>query len=234
VALLAGLLFTANIRSQPDTDLRDAPGVRGMVSAKDREVRRLTEEQGQLTEQVDQLMTSFGQGANTTDPSLALAAGQGPVRGPGVTVILNDAPSDGPGAKEVGAALSQLLVHQQDIDAVLNALRAGGAEALAVQGQRIVSNTQVRCVGNVILVAGQVYSPPYRIEAIGPADQLAESLSAEPVLDMYRARAARLGLGWDVIPQQDLTVEGSRAVGVGLRYARAGSDTPATVRTNNG
>src|SRR5690606_41382455 len=60
-----------------------------------------------------------------------------------------------------------LVVHQQDLEAVINALWAGGAEALMVQDQRITSLSSVRCVGNVLLLHGRHYSPPYRISAIG-------------------------------------------------------------------
>ena len=63
-------------------------------------------------------------------------------------------------------------MHQQDIQAVVNALWAGGAEAMTIQGQRVVSTTGIKCVGNVVILHGVPYSPPYRISAIGPTDDM--------------------------------------------------------------
>ena len=65
-----------------------------------------------------------------------------------------------------------LIVHQQDIQAVVNALWAGGAEAMTVQGQRVVSTTGIRCVGNTVVLHDVPYAPPYVISAIGPTDQM--------------------------------------------------------------
>ena len=53
-------------------------------------------------------------------------------------------------------------MHQQDIQAVVNALWAGGAEAMTIQGQRVISTTGIKCVGNTVVLHGVPYSPPYR------------------------------------------------------------------------
>ncbi len=58
-------------------------------------------------------------------------------------------------------------MHQQDIQAYVNALWAGGAEAITLQGQRLISTTGIKCVGNTVVLDGVPYSPPYVIEAIG-------------------------------------------------------------------
>src|SRR5699024_3476655 len=88
-----------------------------------------------------------------------IAAGRVPVEGSGVTVKLWDAPLRDPVPE--GVRLDDLIVHQQDLEAVINGLWAGGAEAMAVQGHRVTSRSSIRCVGNVLLIDGSVYSPPY-------------------------------------------------------------------------
>jgi uncharacterized protein YlxW (UPF0749 family) len=223
VALLAGALLTVNATAQTDTDLRNAPGLRGMVQARDREVAELSAKRELLGEEVELAVRGMTGPIEGDDLELALLAGGVSVTGPGLTVTLDDAPSGGNGMGINAGLTSDLLVHQQDIDAVLNALRLGGAEALAVQGQRIGSNTAVKCAGNVILVAGRLSSPPYRISAIGPADALRAALNQEPQVQLYRSRADRLGLGWTVTEQDDLVFDGDAMAGASLRYARAAS-----------
>jgi uncharacterized protein YlxW (UPF0749 family) len=221
VAVLAGVLFTWNVQSAPDSDLRDSPGLRGMVAARDRQVQRQEQDQSRLAEQVAALMAQAGQTAQEQDPNLALAAGAVEVHGPGVTVLLDDSKTVVDVLADSATTPSDRLVHQQDIDAVMNALWAGGAQAMAVQGHRITSATVVKCVGNVILVAGRVYSPPYQVSAIGPAENLRAQLDAAPALVAYRERANRLGLTWTVTEEKDLTMSPDLAATSRLRYAQA-------------
>ena len=95
------------------------------------------------------------------------------LEGPGLRVTLTDAPkSVDPGGEDPNL----LVVHQQDIQAFVNALWAGGAEAIALQGQRLISTTGIKCVGNTVLLDGVPYSPPYVIEAIGDTASMNEEL----------------------------------------------------------
>ena len=81
-----------------------------------------------------------------------------------MTVALDDAPPQArsrplpPGIPS--PTPDDLVVHQQDIQGVVNALWAGGAEAMTLMGQRVIATTAVRCVGNTLLLHGAVYSPP--------------------------------------------------------------------------
>ena len=63
-----------------------------------------------------------------------------------------------------------------------NALWAGGAEAMTIQGQRVVSTTGIKCVGNTVVLHGVPYSPPYRISAIGPTGEMLASVNASPYI----------------------------------------------------
>jgi uncharacterized protein YlxW (UPF0749 family) len=153
---------------------------------------------------------------------LRLEAGLEPVTGPGLVVQLDDAP---PGADSSGRFTpDDLVVHQQDVQAVVNALWAGGAEAMMLQDQRVVSTSAVRCVGNTLILQGRVYSPPYVVTAIGDVSKLRAALEASPAVQAYQQFVEAVGLGWQVKQRAALRLpafDGS----VSLRYASVpGSD----------
>lgn len=97
-----------------------------------------------------------------------LEAGLTPVKGPGVEVILDDskrrpAPGEDP---------YFYIVHDVDLSQLTNELWAIGAEAIAINDERIVANSAVRCVGPTILINTRRISPPYHVKAIGDPDSL--------------------------------------------------------------
>ncbi len=170
VLVLAGFLFAANARisGAKGREPRDLPGLvqaeldRAQVAAD--EVASLRTEVDQLT---DEQAASTSPGDTAAADQLAFAAGWVPVTGPGLEVRLSDAPAGA--ARPDGYTNDDLVVHQQDVQGVMNALWAGGAEAMSLEGQRVVSTSAVRCVGNVLWLQGRLYSPPYVIRAIGDA-----------------------------------------------------------------
>ena len=88
-------------------------------------------------------------------------------------MTLDDAPSS---VAANGIEPDLLVVHQEDIQAVVNALWSGGAEAMTIQGQRVIS-TAVKCVGNTVVLHGIPYGPPYEISAIGDQARLRAALA---------------------------------------------------------
>ena len=123
-----------------------------------------------------------------------------PASGPALTITLDDspdAPHDGPPPD--GLSLDDFVVHQQDIEAVVNALWAGGAEAMTIMDQRVIGTSAVRCVGSVLSLHGRTYSPPYAITAIGDPERApATRWTGPPAVSIYREYARELGLGYDV------------------------------------
>lgn len=121
---------------------------------------------------------------------LSAVAGGGGLSGPGVIVILDDSdltrsPSGDP---------NDLVIHERDIQTVVNALWAANAEAVAVNGQRLTSASAVRCAGNTLLLHGTVHSPPYEIVAIGDSRALGDSLRSGPGMDRLLAAVRSFGL----------------------------------------
>lgn len=206
VGLLAGLLFAANASVFAGEETRQPQDLQGLARAEAERLERLEKENADLRADIAPFLGDGGDDApadgagadGEADPStLALQA----VRGPGVEVRLWDAPQ---GAAQEGFAPDDLVVHQQDLEAVMNALWAGGAEAMSVQGHRVVSTTGVRCVGNVLHIAGRTYSPPYVIEAVGDPDELSSSLGSSPGVSVYLQYVDAVGLGWSMTTQAEL------------------------------
>ncbi|MGB3171113.1 MAG: DUF881 domain-containing protein, partial [Rhodococcus sp. (in: high G+C Gram-positive bacteria)] len=92
---------------------------------------------------------------------LAAPAGMTAASGPGIVVTMTDAPRGEDGRYASDAAPDDLVVHQQDVQSVLNAVWRGGATAVAMQDQRIVERVAPLCIGNTLLLGGRTYSPPY-------------------------------------------------------------------------
>ncbi|MDC5698608.1 DUF881 domain-containing protein, partial [Intrasporangium calvum] len=134
---------------------------------------------------------------NQESEEIAAAAAATPVTGPAVEVALDDSSLT---LDQLSSRFGpdDLVVHQQDVQAVVNALWASGAEAMMIQDQRVISTSAVRCVGNTLILQGRVYAPPYRIRAIGDVDSMLQGLDADPTISTYLDYVQAVGLGWAV------------------------------------
>lgn len=204
VAVLAGALFSASSGAAQGTDLRSAASDLGDVirdetrrgTIRAREVTRLQEEVDALTEVATQRDEAVGGIVEEAD-RLAAEAGTVPVAGPAVAVSLTDSPLRGDQIPD-GLTVDDLVVHQQDVQGVVNALWRGGAEAMMIQDQRVISTSAVRCVGNTLILQGRVYSPPFVITAIGDTGRLQESLRRDRSVQIYQEYVEAAGLGYKV------------------------------------
>ena len=190
--MVTGMLTSQgrDLRPERDTDLAT------LVAGEAERNEQLTARLAALRVEVDELGRKVADAGGTSASDLdraAEVAGVIPVTGPGITVTLTDAPLD---VKPAGVDEDLLVVHQQDIQAVINALWSGGAEAMTVQNQRVSSRTGIKCVGNTVVVHGVPYAPPYVITAIGNPSKLDAALTASPALTIYREYAEAYRLGW--------------------------------------
>jgi uncharacterized protein YlxW (UPF0749 family) len=216
VCLLAGLLLAATHDVSGGDEIRrsDAPRLVDLVRESQQSVDRLSAERDSVAKSID---THHG-GSPGADAALAaitersarlaLEAGLDPMRGAGLVVTLNDAQRDAEGRFPRDASPDDLVVHQQDIDAVLNALWSAGAEGIQMQDQRIIGTSAPRCVGNTLLLNGRTYSPPYVITAIGDAPKMQAALAAAPLVTLYRQYVVRFGLGYTEEPRTQVDLVG--------------------------
>ena len=214
VFVLAGVLFAASALTAQGTDLRGGRAVdsRDLVA---RAAQRVAEQEATVAALQQQVADLVGGAATSAELAsaqreiLALApqAGLTPVVGPGVRVTLDDAPRTAVGENRPGnPAPNDLVVHQQDVQAVVNALWRGGASAVQVMDQRIVSTSAVRCVGNTLILQGRVYSPPFVVSAVGDPAAMTASLDADRAVSIYREYVELYGLGYLVRSETSLTV----------------------------
>jgi uncharacterized protein YlxW (UPF0749 family) len=203
-ALVAGSLFASSVRASQGEDLRtDQAHLPDLIRSQNRANEQRAGTLDDLQAQVDAQTAALAPGNLATQKlerqanELAAAAGRTPVKGTTVQVRLDDATladSEVP----AGADPDDYVIHQQDVQAVVNALWAGGAEAMMLQDQRVISTSAVRCVGNTLVLQGRVYSPPYVITAIGDPASLQSSLVTDPDVDNLRQWSVAVGLGYDV------------------------------------
>lgn len=207
-------MLTTGALSAEGGDLRPAPS-RDVVDLIRTEADRnadLSATVAGLRAEVDQLAQQVSSISDSTAPHLEELAAQADltaVHGPGVTVTLSDAPLS---VKPAGVADELLIVHQQDIQAVVNALWRGGAEAMTLQGQRVTVHTGIKCVGNTVLLHGVPYAPPYVITAIGDPESLEAALADSQYLKVYRDYATAYRLGYDQWREADVTLPGFAGV----------------------
>jgi uncharacterized protein YlxW (UPF0749 family) len=207
------MLLVISAKTSGGTDLRgsDLLGMPDLVRAEERRVQQLAAQVEDLKADVENLTSSRGddqtkeiqQEIETLRPSVGMT----PVEGPGLTVTLDDAPRPGQDLAP-NTHIEDYIVHQQDLEGVINALWAGGAEAMMVMDQRIGAGSTVRCVGSVLLLEGRKYSPPYRISAIGDTEAMLAALDESESVRWYRAAAEDIGLGYEVEPKETVPMPG--------------------------
>jgi uncharacterized protein YlxW (UPF0749 family) len=205
LTLLAGTLFAASASTARGTSLRGEGRTRitELIAAEQRRGRQERAEYLRLRRQVDGISREAGRHdarvkkAQADADRLAAGAGFAPYTGRAVRVTLDDAPQKA-GRPPRGAHPDDLVVHQGDVQAVVNALWAGGARAMQIMDQRVISTSAVRCVGNTLILQGVVYSPPFRIVAAGDPDRLRAALGASREIAIYRTYVRAYGLGYAV------------------------------------
>ncbi|WP_189131514.1 DUF881 domain-containing protein [Wenjunlia tyrosinilytica] len=222
---MAGLLFWISFDTAQGTNLRtDNSMLRlsDLIQEKSRRNQQLDKDLSAVHKQVDRLAghDAGTNGAGKRLDGLRGRAGTKKVTGPAVSVTLADAPPDAgpriPGVPDPSP--NDLVIHQQDLQAVVNALWRGGAQGIKVMDQRLISTSAVRCVGNTLILQGRVYSPPYTVTAVGDRAALRRSLDKDPSIENYLQYVQAYGLGWKVQERKRVTLPGYSGT-VDLHYA---------------
>ncbi|MEV7071775.1 DUF881 domain-containing protein [Streptomyces sp. NPDC091972] len=227
VFALAGLIFFTSFNTAKGTDIRtDASLLKlsDLIQERSRNNGELDESNGSLRRDVESLAERDDGSTRAEDEKLAALedrAGTQKLKGKAVTVTLDDAPPNAT-AKLPGYPEPQpdyLVIHQQDLQAVVNALWKGGAKGIKVMDQRLISTSAVRCVGNTLILQGRVYSPPYKIQAVGDPDRLKQALADSKAIQNYMVYVNVYGLGWNVADDGTVTLPGYSGT-VDLQYAK--------------
>jgi uncharacterized protein YlxW (UPF0749 family) len=230
-AAVAGLLLATTAVTARGTDLRASRSldVSQLIERQQRTLAGLTQDERELRARISAATALAAVGdkrvrtARAAADKLLGAAGLTRVAGPVVTVSLDDATRrDQQRDLDAGARPDDLVIHQQDVQGVVNALWAGGAEAMTIMGERVIATTAVRCVGNTLLLHGRVFSPPFVITAIGDQRRLRRALDADPSVQIFQQYVAAYGLRYDVSMHDHVTLP-AYAGPLGLTSAHAAS-----------
>ena len=103
---------------------------------------------------------------------------------------------------------------------MVNALWQGGAKGIKVMDQRLISTSAVRCVGNTLILQGRVYSPPYKIQAVGDPEKLKQALAASPAIQNYMVYVERLRPRLESRPSDGTVTLPGYSGTVDLHYAK--------------
>lgn len=227
VFALAGLIFFTSFNTAKGTNIRtDASLLKlsDLIHERSHKNGELGESNAALQDDVESLAERDDGSTKAEDDKLAALeqnAGTQKLTGEAITVTLNDAPPDAT-AKLPGYPEPQpdyLVIHQQDLQAVVNALWQSGAKGIKVMDQRLISTSAVRCVGNTLILQGRVYSPPYKITAVGDPEKMQQALAASAAIQNYMVYVNVYGLGWKVTEDGTVTLPGYSGT-VDLQYAK--------------
>jgi uncharacterized protein YlxW (UPF0749 family) len=206
VALAAGLLFATSGRTAQGTDLRagDVTELSELIRQRDAAIKdqaaQLADLQRRVEALTDQAASHDGAVAAAQQESKAgsLSAALEPLTGRGVVITLDDAPARPDGSLPGKATPDDLVIHQSDVQAVVNALWAAAADGVAVMDQRLIATSAVRCVGNTLLLQGRTYSPPFQISAIADPDAVRTQLNSFEQIGWLRQAVQAYGLTFTV------------------------------------
>ncbi|MFA4029310.1 MAG: hypothetical protein GDYSWBUE_002178 [Candidatus Fervidibacterota bacterium] len=164
------------------------------------EIKALQKEVDSLRSQLTEYERKASEGKSVLDAmrknliKAMLLAGLTPVKGPGVIVELNDSKAPmAPGA----------YVHDLDLREVVNELKAAGAEAIAINGERLIVTSEIRCSEAFIMVNGHRVAPPYLIYAVGDPDNMIKALTIpQGIVDRLKV----IGLQVKVVPRREIII----------------------------
>ena len=221
IVAFSGYLLVTNVRvNRTATVTSDTAD---LVEQRVEHVDQLQKDITDLSAQINTLKDFANNSGSSEQPSGTILPA---VHGPGITVTLNDSPLWENMVDSSGSAanINDYVVHQEDVEAVVNALWAGGAESMMIMDQRVLFNSAVICQGNVLLLQGKKASPPFTVSAIGPADAMIRALDDSNAVKLYKEYVSAFGLGWKVEKKDDLVFGQSAATLQPLRYASVVKD----------
>ena len=219
--VMLGFLIVLTARGRPSAPLARLPdqfALAGLINRQQQTAADLRGQVDQLRRQIDAIQAAEASRQSSLAARQRLLAGADllaglvPVHGSGLRVVLDDSTRK----TSPSGNVDDLVIHSQDIQAVVNALWLAGAEAVSVNDERLVSTSAVLCVGNTLLLNGTVHSPPYRVDAIGASR---DRFEADSLVKALHDDADSFGLRFSVTGDDNLVVPAYRG-GTALRFAR--------------
>jgi uncharacterized protein YlxW (UPF0749 family) len=189
IAMVSGILivglFRTNKATQEATANNKTDNLIAIIEQQENEIASLEETIANLHKQISAIQEEQVKGEalfenlNAYREGLRMQTGLTPLEGPGIKVTLDDNPKGAEAAKTSDVLTynpENYIIHDKNVLYLVNDLKNAGAEAISINNQRIVSTSNIRCVGTVILVNSTRMAPPYEITAIGDPEQLEQGV----------------------------------------------------------
>ena len=201
-AVLFGLLVSVQWRTQAERNeltVRYNTPLLDAAKSLQNEQNALKVTLAELRAQLDQIQTSASTQSDAAKDlqsridGLKTVAGLNERTGDGVEIILDDA-RGAAAAKDV----EKSICHNTDLTDIVNQAWRGGAEAIAINEERIVGSSSIYCVGSTIMVNGTLMSPPFKVLVIGPQNELLATYDDPTQLRDIKQRRDIYGLGFRV------------------------------------
>ncbi|NMA66646.1 MAG: DUF881 domain-containing protein [Clostridiaceae bacterium] len=208
IFILLGIVISVQFRSivQSDTDetiiLKE---LKTELQYERAEKARLIEQLNGLEAEREQLLKNIGESLKNNEIDRLLnkrnfeyfRAGLTPVMGKGIVITMEDAPAIGE------LSVEEYIIHDRDINEILDELKANGAEAISVNGERVITTTRPVCAGPTVIVNNNRYPPPYVIEAIGDPEVLFEAVNTMSTVAFMRL----VGIRVDISKQEEIRID---------------------------
>lgn len=216
-ALLIAAVFAlavAQARSTAPGVSAAQQGLAASVRTAQQRTAELAQRRDELAEQADTVARNelvadaAGRGLLAELDDISLSAASTAVRGPGLAIVVTE-PGPGPDLTDVSEQRvpgARQVILDRDLQLVVNALWAAGAEAVSVGGVRIGPGVTIRQAGEAILVDNEPVASPYQVLAIGAPGRLADAFGASAALQRLRLLETAYRVGVSVSAEDDLTL----------------------------
>jgi uncharacterized protein YlxW (UPF0749 family) len=234
LGFLLAVAYRGTLRQAPDSErarqalVRDVETGSALSDSLQRRAETLT---GQLGRERDAALAAIrtGDQVGTEVRRLEAAAAQSAVRGPGIEVVAGDAGAreqtdPATGERVTVPAEDNGRLRDRDLQSIVNALWAAGAEAVAVDGERLAPTTTIRAAGEAILVDLRPVQNPYTIAAVGDPETLLPRFADSEAARRYQSYTGLYGIQFTVRKVGELQLRA--ATGSQLRYAEAVPSAP--------
>lgn len=145
--------------------------IENLNSLIDERTKKLTD----LREAIEDNNTTLENYINEEIESLKLIGGTKDTRGPGITIIIGDNED----RSMIGDSIQDDIIHDSEIQIILNDLKNAGAEAISINGERVIYKSEVKCGGPIIRINGKSSANPFVIDVIGNPKLLYSSVTAK-------------------------------------------------------
>ncbi len=208
IFLLFGIFISLQFRGIVQSGSDDGTNLKQLdmeLKATQAENAMLIEQLTHLEAELDVLTQNIGSKMNNQKVNDLLKqrdyeyfrAGLTPVSGRGVTITLKDAVAIGE------LDIEDYIIHDSDVTAILDELKANGAQAISINGERLISTTKPVCAGPTIIVNDSRYPSPYVIKAIGDPDVLHDAIQSMAQVAFMRLADIRI----DIVKEEAVVVD---------------------------